>query len=72
VCVKRITIFFDDAIVAEGLRQRVDFQIRRDVRQEFIGVELMHGCSTDPPDAVWNDEHVRVTRSSSRGPHPHL
>jgi hypothetical protein len=51
---------FDAAIIAEGLRQRGDFQIQRDVRQEFIGVELMRGRSTYSPYAGRNDEHIRM------------
>ena len=37
---------FNNPISAEGLRQGTEFEIRRDARQELIGIEVMHICPT--------------------------
>src|SRR6266436_2994424 len=57
--------FFDDAIGAESLRQGGELEIRRDVRQKFIGVELVDGGSTDAgrdKKYVWVFGHRRERR----------
>jgi hypothetical protein len=52
MCVKRIT-------VSSTLRSSPKV-CDKDVRQEFIGEELMRGSSTYSPYAGRNDEHIRM------------
>ena len=37
---------FNDPVVIKYLRHRIEFEIRRDLRQELIGIELVHTCPT--------------------------
>jgi hypothetical protein len=52
--------FFDEAIVTEGLRQRDDLQIRRDVREEFIRIERTNSGPAYPSYSGGDHEDVRV------------
>jgi hypothetical protein len=52
--------FFDEPIVAEGLRQGSNFKIRRDLWQEMLGVELAHGHSAYPRGTGRNYKYIGV------------
>src|SRR6516164_4939363 len=52
--------FFDEPIVAEGLRQGGNFKIRRDLWQEMLGVELAYGHSAYPRGTGRNYEYIGV------------
>jgi len=52
--------FFGYPIIAEGLRQGRDFEIRRDLWQEMIGIKVTHSCPTYPGGAGRNEEHVGI------------
>jgi hypothetical protein len=52
---------FDNPIVAEGLRQRSEIEVRRRVRQELMGVELAHSYPTHPARPGRNGEHIRIS-----------
>jgi len=58
---------FDDPIAAEDLRQRNEFEIRRDFRQEMIGIELMHACPARSARPGRYGEHIRVLGHRSEG-----
>src|SRR5215467_13176406 len=51
---------FDYSILAEDLGQGDEFEIRRKVRQHFLGVELMHACATYPARPCRDVQHVWV------------
>jgi hypothetical protein len=52
--------FFDDAIGAERLRQGREFKIRREPRQELIGVELADRGSTGSRHTGRDEKYVWV------------
>ena len=51
---------FDNSNVAEDLRKGNKFEIRREIWQHLISIELTHGCATYPARPGRNVEHVRV------------
>ena len=59
--------FFDDPIVAKGLRQRVKVEIWRNVRQKVTGIELAHSYPTHPALPGRNGKHIRIFGHRSEG-----
>ena len=57
----------DDPVVAEGLRQRGEFEIRWDFRQKLIGVELTHARPAGPTGPGRNGEHIGVLGHRDEG-----
>jgi hypothetical protein len=51
---------FNDPVVTKYLRHRIEFEIRRDLRQEFIGIELVHTCPTHAAHPGRNEKHIRI------------
>src|SRR5262249_61537933 len=53
---------FNDPIIAEGLGQRLEFEIWRDRGQEFIRIEGMNTGSADATRPGRNTEHIGLLR----------
>jgi hypothetical protein len=51
---------FDDPVVTKYLRHRIELEIRRDLRQESIGIELVHTCPTHAAHPGRNEKHIRI------------
>jgi hypothetical protein len=47
-------------IAAEDLRDSVQFEVRRDVRQELPGIELAHTSPTRSAHSGGNAEHIGI------------
>jgi hypothetical protein len=51
----------NNPIVAEDLRQGIELEIRRDVRQKLIGIELAHSNPTHSARPGWNGEDIGIS-----------